>query len=412
MENVQVDAIVKNIQDGINTLKTKGENNEAELKNLQSQIKSLSSKSETAVTVKAAQDFLQRQFDDLAAKLQKNPAYSLGATDHKGLRALIRENKDAFTNLKEKGDRAVSFSIKAPNLFMKLGNVTEGGNLTGDVIAPLRLQDIYRDPLRPVHIREFMNLGDMSSNQVLFNQLTGELDGSAATAEGSSATQSSFALTAQEIVARKLNTFLNISKEMLEDASFVESYIKTQVVGRILMLEDVQVLNGNGSSPNLQGITPVCAAYNLVAIPNTSPSTANYYDVLMQAVTQAKIGYYTPNYIIVHPNDYQAIVTARDSYGRYQFQQNLGSNNSAFYIGGAMVIANTAMSQGNFLVGDFEKGATLFQRDDLNISFSNQNQDNFITGFVTVLVEERLANVIYRPNAFVYGTFSTAIAAA
>jgi HK97 family phage major capsid protein len=131
--------------------------------------------------------------------------------------------------------------------------------------------------------------------------------------------------------------------------------------------------------------------------------------VLMQAVIQAKIGYYTPNYIIVHPNDYLAIVTARDSYGRYQFQQNLGSSNSAFYVGGAMVIANTAIQQGSFLVGDFEKGATLFQRDDLNISFSNQNQDNFITGFVTVLVEERLANVIYRPNAFVYGTFNAAI---
>jgi peptidoglycan hydrolase CwlO-like protein len=39
-----VDAIVKNIQDGITALKTKGENNETELKNIQTQIKSLSSK--------------------------------------------------------------------------------------------------------------------------------------------------------------------------------------------------------------------------------------------------------------------------------------------------------------------------------------------------------------------------------
>jgi HK97 family phage major capsid protein len=412
--------VVKNIQDGITAIQTKGTAVDTQLTKTQNEIKSLNEalygtkdaegKELTKGKIAEIQAKFQKDFDELQAKLKKNPAFNLGSADTKSFGDLIMHGNKELSKMKDTSGLVYSIKLskgETHRFLTKASTVTETSSLTGDVIAPLRLDEIYRDPLRPVHIREFMNMGRMSSSTVLFNTLTEETDGSSTTAEGSSATQSDFALTANEVVARKINTYLNISKEMMDDADFVMSYLQTQVTGRILMKEDTQVLTGNGTAPNLVGIQGKAAAFILGPIGGTSPTNINYYDVLMQAVTQARVSYYVPNYILVHPYDYQTIITARDTYGRYQFEQNIKAGQNGFYIGGALLVPNTAVSQGTFYVGDFLKGAQLFQRDDLEITFSTQNASNFIQGLVTVLVEERLANIIYRPNAFIYGSSFT-----
>jgi HK97 family phage major capsid protein len=401
--NKQVDAIVKEISDNINTIKTKGEAQDAQLKSLDAKIAAnqwqLGDKYEA----------LRKDFDQMAVMLKKGRIYG-SADNGMSVRDMLVAQKDGLASLKNKAGIPVSLSLKAHHLFTKTaGNVTEGGNLMGtDPIPPTRLAGIYADPIRPVHIRQFMNSTATDSNQILFNQLTGENDGTGSTAEGASATQSDFTITANEVIVRKLNTYLTISKEMMEDADFVDNYINTHVAGRLLMQEDSQILNGNNSAPNLQGINPIAAAYSNPVIPGATPSSINYYDVLHQAVTQARILYYTPNYIIINPNDYNALVLSRDSYGRYQFPQMISGAPGTFFINGAQVIANTTQTQGYFTVGDFQLGATLAYRDEVNVTFSNQHVDNFVKGFITVLVEERIANVVYRPHAFVYGNFNQA----
>ena len=68
------------------------------------------------------------------------------------------------------------------------------------------------------------------------------------------AAQSDFTITGTEVIVRKLNTYLTISKEMMEDADFVDNDINTRIVGRLLQTEDNQVLYGNNVSPNLMGL--------------------------------------------------------------------------------------------------------------------------------------------------------------
>jgi len=74
-------------------------------------------------------------------------------------------------------------------------------------------------------------------------------------------------------------------------------------------------------------------------------------------------------------------------------------------IAGVPLIANTAVTTGDFLVGDFQMGAQLFDRQQSSIRFFEQDQDNAI-----VVASERLALAIYRPTAFVYGDFASALA--
>jgi len=398
----QVDAIVKEISDNINSIRTKGEAQDAQLKALDAKIAvnqwQLGDKYEA----------LRKDFDQMTTLLKRGKIYGEGGANS-SVKDMVLSQKEGLSNLKKKAGIPVSFQFKYNQLQTKTaGNVTESGNLLGvDAIPPTRLAGVYGQPLRKVHIRQFINTTATDSNQILYNLETGYNDGTGTTAEGASAAQSDFTITGTEVLVRKLNTYLTISKEMMEDADFVDNYINTRIVGRLLQTEDTQILYGNNVAPNLMGLSGQAPYYINYYSGTSAVPTINYFDILSGAVTQGRVGNYVPNYIIIHPQDYNTMVTSRDSYGRYQFPNFLFGQPAM--VNEAQVIANTAVNPGDFFVGDFELGATLAYRDEINVTFSNQHVDNFVKGFITVLVEERIALVVYRPTAFVYGKFQQAV---
>ena len=359
---------------------------------------------------------LEKAIGELDMRTKNMNTKHMGLVSGSSFARLKNEMAKEFAScIKTNGNQAVSMTMTNKDFqdtFIKksAGNMTESGNFAGEfVIAPDRLPGFFAPPLRPVHIREFINQATTTSNLINYSQETEAFDGSGSTAQGTSAGQSDFTLTAQQMIVQKINAYFQVSKEMLEDTPVTENYIRTRGVQRLMMFEDTALLTGNGSGANQYGIIPVASAYADIVIPGATSTSINGYDVLYAAVTQAKVSYYTPNYIIIHPNDYLSIALARDTYGRYQFPQLITGGPGDFYINGALVIQNTAMSQGTFLVGDFNQGATMFTRDEVEITFSNQNVDNFVKGFITVLVEERIGQAIYRPTAFITGTFAQGI---
>ena len=69
------------------------------------------------------------------------------------------------------------------------------------------------------------------------------------------------------------------------------------------------------------------------------------------------------------------------------------------------------MTVDKFLTGAFQLGAQIFDREDANVEISTEDSDNFRKNLVTIRAEERLALAVYRPEAFVKGDFSDALAA-
>ncbi len=62
-------------------------------------------------------------------------------------------------------------------------------------------------------------------------------------------------------------------------------------------------------------------------------------------------------------------------------------------------------------LGAFDRGAQVFEREGLTIRIFDQNEDDAVKNLVTVVLEKRMVQAVYRPASFVKGTFATAIAA-
>lgn len=299
--------------------------------------------------------------------------------------------------------RSAQFEIKA--------DMTGDADFSGEVIAAGRVDGIKYDPARSVHMRNILPQGTTTSDVVRFVKESAYSDGTATKAEGATLGQSDFNLTASNAIVTKIGAYFRVSEEMLADAPAIASYISVRAGEKLMAQEDAQILNGNGSAPNLSGIITDSADFvtGSGGAFYQSVEAANEFDVLVAALNQLALSEYQANYIILNPSDFHKILLLKDTQNNYLKDQVYAGLAPNFM--GVPVIVNTAIAAGSFLVGNFSIGSQLWTRDNLSVEFYREDGTNVRDGFVTAVVKERVALTNYLPNAFVNGSFSTAKAA-
>lgn len=308
-------------------------------------------------------------------------------------------NEGAIDNLVKGNTNAAAFEIKA--------DMTMNADYSGEVVPADRVPGFKFDPNRPQNMRQIIPNGSTGSDVVRFVKESGYSNGAAAAAEGATLGQTDFDMTATSVNVEKIGTYLRISEEMLADTAQLTSYISNRVPAKLLEVEDDQILGGNGSSPNLNGL------YNSDTNFDTSSSgafyqsvdSANEFDVLVAAINQLALSNYKPNYILLNPTDFHKILLLKDSQSRYLKDQVYQGLQPSFM--GVPVIINNEVNAGTFFVGDFNS-CQLWIRENLSVSFHREDGTNIRDGFVTVRCQERVALATYLPLGIIDGTFSTA----
>lgn len=306
----------------------------------------------------------------------------------------------ALESLIKGNSNGAQFEIKA--------DMTGSADYTNEVIAADRVAGIKYDPSRSVHVRSILPIGSTSSDVVRYVKESGYADGSAAKAEGATLGQSDFDLTAYDANVRKIGAYFRVSEEMLSDTPALASYISTRAAEKLMAEEDDQILNGNGTAPNLSGIITDSTAFAAGSFA-LGIESANEFDVLAVSLNQLALSNYQADYIMLNPTDFTKILLLKDSTTNYIKEAVYSGIAPSF--NGVPVIVNTAIAAGTFLVGNFGMGSQLWTRENLSVSFHREDGTNVRDGFVTVRVAERIALSNYAPLAFVSGSFSTAKAA-
>jgi HK97 family phage major capsid protein len=351
--------------------------------------------------------------DEIKAESAKIEAIQkqIDALEFAGKFAGKPEQKDYFGEaLKSKGFEALkSQSVKSFRtsfdvpFFGRKDTMTPALNWTGAVVPPQYVPGIQFDPDRPGNVRDIMNIQPTSSNAIWYVKEGTLTDGTDMVAPGATKPESEVAHSVETISVTKIGTHLRVATEMLDDLPAFQGYITSRFGKKLKLKEDQQLLYGTGLNNQLVGITGVAQAY----VDTLADSDVNRWDVIMAAITQARVDEYMANYVLLHPNDALKMTLTKDDDGGYVFPFFL---NGPVRIKNVPVLETTAITEGTFLVGDFAMGAILYDRMQASVEFSREDATNFTTNLVTILFEERLANVVIRPNAFVYGTFNMALA--
>jgi HK97 family phage major capsid protein len=159
------------------------------------------------------------------------------------------------------------------------------------------------------------------------------------------------------------------------------------------------LLNGDGTGANLSGILD---SGNFTAYSRAQTGDTNI-DTLRRAITQTLISEYMADTIVLNPIDWEGIELTKATDGQYVWTNPALGN--APQIWGKRVVATNSIASGTFLVGAFAQGAQIWDRQQASLMVSLENSDNFVKNMATLLCEERLALTVYRPTAFVSGSF-------
>jgi len=310
-------------------------------------------------------------------------------------------NEGAIESIVKGNANASRFEIKA-------GDMTMANTYTGVVAQETVLPTIKFDPTRSTHIRQLIPNGSTDSQTIRYPKESAYDDGGSAIAQGSTLGQSDFDITATSVNVEKIGTYMRITEEMLADTPQLSSYLSARVPGKILSIEDNEILNGDGSSPNLDGLFTDGTAFDTSSggAFYQSIEGANEYDVLVAGMNQLNLLNYSADSIILNPTDLHKIILLKSTANEYLRQQIFSGLQPT--IMGVPIIVNTAVTSGKFLIGNLAQATQLWIRENLAVEFSRDDSTNFRDGFVTVRVQERVALTNYLPNALVQGTFSTA----
>lgn len=220
--------------------------------------------------------------------------------------------------------------------------------------------------------------------------------------------QSGLKFTGHQAPVRTMAHWEAAHRNVLADEPQLRSIIDNELMYGLRLLEDDQILNGDGTGENLEGIleTSGIQSYNWSAGAAT-PVADTKADAIRRAATLSFLAYYEPTGVIMHPTDWEQIELSKDLNGQYLVAVSvaLGGTPRLWRI---PVIDTPAIAQGTALVGAFGTAAQIYDRDAASIRISEQHADFFVRNAIVVLAEQRMALAVKRPEAFVKVTFDNA----
>ena len=170
------------------------------------------------------------------------------------------------------------------------------------------------------------------------------------------------------------------------------------------MKEEAQLLNGNGTSPNLRGI--LLRSGIQTEVQAVAPDTQE--DALFRAIMKVQTATgFAADGIVINPIDYQALRLKRDAnsqyYGGGYFQGPYGTGTLQWQppLWGLKTVVSSAVPAKTALVGAFAAGAKGYRKGGIRVESTNSNVDDFINDKITVRVRERVALAVRYPAAFV-----------
>lgn len=271
----------------------------------------------------------------------------------------------------------------------------------GSLIFSERETDIVALPRQQFAIRDLLTQGRTSSNLVEYLKMTSRTLNAAMVAETAEKPESDLVYEKADAPVRTLAHWIAVSRQAMDDAAQLQTEIDSELRYGLDLVEDAQLLQGDGTGENLSGLITNATAYSGSREANISSPTL--IDKLRVALLEASLALYPADGIVLHEADWTYIETTKDADNRYIFANPLSMAGPTLW--GRRVVPTLSMTEDKFLVGAFRTAATVYDRMETEVLISSEDRDNFVKNMLTVRAERRLALAVKRPEALIYGDF-------
>lgn len=194
---------------------------------------------------------------------------------------------------------------------------------------------------------------------------------------------------AKQGVVQKVAAWIPVTMEALQDGPQLRGAIDNRLGYKLRRQEENQLLNGDGSAPNLRGLLN---ATNI----QTQAKVTDTFTTFTLGLAKLENHDGDASGAVMNPSDYWAQIAASAStlQGASPFQGPPGT------LWGYPVVRTPRIAAGTALIGDFNQGAEIFDRESMTVRVGDQHSDYFINNKVAILAEQREVLVIYRGDLF------------
>ena len=298
-------------------------------------------------------------------------------------------DSDAFRQFKERGFQgSMKVEVKA---------VTS--TAAGALIRPLYETEPVALQRRRFTIRNLLPVVPIATSSVDYPKQTTRTNAAAPVAESAAKPYSDYAWSNATAPVRTIAHLAKLTRQAMDDAPRLIAEVESEMRYGLALVEEAQILNGDGTGQNLNGIVTQATAY---AAPFTLAG-ATSIDMIRLGMLQAELALYPSDGIVLNPSDWTRMQLSKDTTNQYLFSDPQGVVEPRLW--GLPVVSTPAMSIDKFLVGSFRFGATLYDRMGVEVLISTENVDDFEKNLATMRCEERLALAVKRPGAFIFGDF-------
>jgi HK97 family phage major capsid protein len=281
---------------------------------------------------------------------------------------------------------------------IEVKNTVTSGSTT---VFPDQRPGIIPGSFEPLTVRQVLRAIPVTSNMVNSLREATWTNSAAEVSQGAAKKESDVTFEQYNVPITTVAHWIKISNQLLADAPAVVAYIESRLRDGLAQRIEAQLINGNGTSPNLSGLTD---SGNYTAYTPTSD------DLLVDAINRVKYTMWAsgnmPDTVIVNPADWGAMERTREGTNTGMYLYGMPGMQAGMNPFGLQIVVSNHIQTGKFIVARMADSAVLYNRSGAVVEMGYVNAD-FTNNLITIRAEERLGLGVDRPVGVYYGDFTT-----
>lgn len=266
-------------------------------------------------------------------------------------------------------------------------------------LAPSLYAGVFGTPNIPQKIEPLIPHIAVTTDSVDYVTVADNI-GAAGVAEAAKIPESTFTPTLAKANVVNVAHYTKITKQLADDAPALAAYINTKMLYGLQNKVENQIVNGNGTAPELKGLLATGSFTDASA---QLTGAKNLFDLLLLLQGVAETAAYEPEALVLNPMTWAQLAMEKDSQGRYLLGgPGLAANKSVW---GIPVVTSSAVPAGKFIFGNFTQTVTIYDRQQVAVEMTGTNEDDFTHYLYTIRASRRLALAVEVPAGIFAGDF-------